>query len=81
MSIQLLGYTIKQINEEFDLLRFGDSYIFNIEVKSELKVTNKIKKLLSQMRKNYYYLVQSILGCFDVYTDVSLQIKTGVITL
>lgn len=51
-----IGYTIKQINKEFDLLRFGDSYILNIEGKSKLKVANKIQKLLIQMRKNYYYL-------------------------
>ena len=30
-----LGYSIPQIGKEFDLLRFGDNYIINIEIKTE----------------------------------------------
>ena len=51
-----VGYTIPQISKEFDLLRFGEESVINIEIKSELKVANKIDKILRQMRKNYYYL-------------------------
>ncbi len=51
-----VGYSIAQIGKEFDLLRFGDKYILNIEIKSELKIAKKEDKLLKQMRENYYYL-------------------------
>lgn len=53
-----VGYTIDQINKEFDLLRFGQDCILNIELKSELsgsKNENE-KKVLDQLKKNYYYL-------------------------
>ena len=55
-----VGYSIGQIGKEFDLLRFGDESIINIELKSELKVANKEMKILKQMQINYYYL--KILG-------------------
>lgn len=51
-----VGYSIGQIGKEFDLLRFGDELIINIEIKSELKVANKEEKILKQMRVNHYYL-------------------------
>lgn len=51
-----VGYSIGQIGKEFDLLRFGDESIINIEIKSELKVANKEAKILRQMKINYYYL-------------------------
>lgn len=51
-----VGYTIKQIAKEFDLLRFGKDFVLNIEIKSELKVADKISKILKQMQRNYYYL-------------------------
>lgn len=51
-----VSYVIKQINKEFDLLRFSDDSILNIEIKSELKIANKNEKILQQMQKNYYYL-------------------------
>lgn len=47
-----LGYKIPQINKEFDLLRFGDNYIVNIELKS----TSTEEKIIEQLRKNLYYL-------------------------
>lgn len=47
-----VGYTIKQIGKEFDLLRFGKNSILNIELKQE----HTGEKMLLQMRKNYYYL-------------------------
>ncbi len=53
-----LSYTIKQIGKEFDLLRFGKNSILNIELKSELNLSQseKIIKINNQMKKNYYYL-------------------------
>lgn len=47
-----LGYTIPQISKEFDLLRFGNKYIVNIELKSE----NTGVKIFKQLIKNHYYL-------------------------
>ncbi len=51
-----VGYTIAQISKEFDFLRFGTDYILDIEIKSELKVANKLQKIHKQMKENYYYL-------------------------
>ena len=47
-----LNYTIPQIGKEFDLLRIGDNYIVNIEIKSES--TNY--KIIKQQERNRYYL-------------------------
>ena len=47
------GYTIPQINKEFDLLRFGEEYIINIELKS-IKIEDK--KIIKQLNTNRYYL-------------------------
>ena len=51
-----VGYSIGQIGKEFDLLRFGEEYVLNIEIKSELKIAKKEEKILKQMQVNYYYL-------------------------
>lgn len=51
-----VSYSIAQIGKEFDLLRFGNNYILNIEIKSELKIAQKEKKILKQMHENHYYL-------------------------
>ncbi|TCP24462.1 AAA domain-containing protein [Scopulibacillus darangshiensis] len=47
-----VGYKIPQIDKEFDLLRFGENYILNVEVKSCLNVEDARIQLL----KNKYYL-------------------------
>ena len=47
-----LGYKIPQIDKEFDLLRFGENYILNIEIKSILKEDDAKEQLI----KNRYYL-------------------------
>lgn len=44
--------THTQIGKEFDLLRFGDNYIINIEIKTE----SSIDKIFKQQQKNKYYL-------------------------
>ena len=51
-----VGYTIQQIGKEFDLLRFGENFILNIELKSELKIANKADKIEKQLKTNHYYL-------------------------
>ena len=51
-----VSYSIPQIGKEFDLLRFSKDFLINIEIKSEIKVTQKEQKILEQMQKNYYYL-------------------------
>ncbi|MDO6657866.1 ATP-binding protein [Anaerobacillus sp. 1_MG-2023] len=48
-----VGYEIKQIGKEFDLLRLGENYNINIELKSEFTSSDKIK---NQLIKNAYYL-------------------------
>ena len=47
-----VGYSIPQIGKEFDLLRFGEKSIINIELKKG-STEDKIKK---QLKKNKYYL-------------------------
>ncbi|MCH5185646.1 MAG: DUF2075 domain-containing protein [Oscillospiraceae bacterium] len=51
-----IGYTIKQISKEFDLLRFSDKLVIDIELKSHLDNDEKIEKITKQMSQNYYYL-------------------------
>ncbi len=52
----IVGYSIPQISKEFDLLRFSDDLIVDIELKGELAEDIKYTKILKQMQKNYYYL-------------------------
>lgn len=47
-----VGYKIPQIDKEFDLLRFGENYILNVEIKSILKEEDARKQLV----QNKYYL-------------------------
>ncbi|MBN6204764.1 DUF2075 domain-containing protein [Staphylococcus saprophyticus] len=47
-----IGYRIKQINPEFDLLKVNDEGVFNIELKS----TSTIEKIIKQQRDNFFYL-------------------------
>ncbi len=47
------SYSISQISEEFDLLKFKDNKILNIEIKNELI---EKKDILYQLEKNRYYL-------------------------
>ncbi|ART74881.1 hypothetical protein B4U37_01935 [Sutcliffiella horikoshii] len=47
-----VGYKIPQIDKEFDLLRFGENYILNVEIKSILKEEDAREQLV----QNKYYL-------------------------
>lgn len=51
-----VGYSIPQIANEFDLLRFGKDCIVNIELKSRLPEERLIETIYIQMRKQNYYL-------------------------
>lgn len=65
-----LGYSIPQIGKEFDLLRFGNNCIINIEIKTE----STIEKIFKQQEKNKYYL--SFLGKeLHIYTYVLKEKK------
>lgn len=47
-----VGYKIPQISKEFDLLRFGEDSIINIELKN----SSTEEKILKQLKRNKYYL-------------------------
>lgn len=47
-----INYTIPQIGKEFDLIRFENNRIINIELKSK---EIKVNKILDQLKRNYYY--------------------------
>lgn len=47
-----VGYRIKQISKEFDLLRIGQNYIVNVELKRE----SSLEKIKKQLLQNIYYL-------------------------
>jgi hypothetical protein len=51
-----VSYSIPQISKEFDLLRFSDDLVINIELKGPLDYDIKAKKITEQMIQNYYYL-------------------------
>ncbi|UXU91430.1 DNA/RNA helicase domain-containing protein [Burkholderia sp. S-53] len=47
-----VGYKIPQIGKEFDLLRFGNEFIVNIEIKKSCPE----EKITKQLQRNGYYL-------------------------
>ncbi len=47
-----VSYKIPQIGKEFDLLRFGEDYLINIEIKN----SSTEEKILKQLQRNKYYL-------------------------
>ena len=51
-----VGYAIERISKEFDLLRFSDALILNIELKAPLRRADKEEKIRRQMRTNHHYL-------------------------
>ncbi len=70
-----VGYKIQHISKEFDLLRFGDNFIVNIEIKSE-STEDKIKK---QLIRNKYYLghINKVIHnfCFIAKTKTLYQLN------
>lgn len=61
-----LNYKIKQINPEFDLLKYTKEGILNIELKSKADET----KVLNQQIKNHFYL-KAVSQELDIITYVS----------
>lgn len=61
------GYTIPQIGKEFDLLRFGNNYTINIELKS----IDTGGKIFKQLERNEYYLsfLTEKIYCFTFVTN------------
>lgn len=53
LSFFFFSFTIPQISKEFDLLKISKTHVLNIELKSEMVETDKIK---AQLQKNRYYL-------------------------
>ncbi|ALS10029.1 hypothetical protein ABE82_26855 (plasmid) [Paenibacillus peoriae] len=52
LSNFFVGYSIPQISKEFDLLRFGDNYNLDIELKN----ISTEEKIATQLKQNGYYL-------------------------
>jgi len=67
MDCFYVGYSIPQISKQFDLLRFGEKYHINIELKS----TSTPEKIIKQLRNNYYHLsfLDKEIFCFTFVTD------------
>jgi len=63
LSHYFVGYKIPQIGKEFDLVRFGEDCVINIEVKN----SSTEEKVLKQLERNHYYLsfLNKDLYCFS----------------
>jgi len=70
-----VGYKIQHISKEFDLLRFGDNYILNIELKKR-STEEKVKK---QLLRNRYYLshINSVVHNFSYVVETDTLYKLG----
>ncbi|OMO22107.1 DNA/RNA helicase domain-containing protein [Vibrio lentus] len=68
-----VGYKIQHISKEFDLLRFGDNYILNIELKKR-STEDKVKK---QLLRNKYYLshINNIVHNFSYVIETNTLYK------
>lgn len=62
------GYVIPQISKEFDLLKFTETHILDIELKSQAV---SLESIATQLRQNRYYLshLQKETALFTVVTD------------
>lgn len=62
------GYSLPQLNKEFDLLKIGREYVVNIELKSQMKAP---EDLLKQLRQNAHYLkmLHREVFCFTFVTS------------
>ncbi|MFU1555127.1 DNA/RNA helicase domain-containing protein [Aeromonas sp. A04] len=70
-----VGYKIQHISKEFDLLRFGDNYILNVELKNS-STEVKVKK---QLLRNKYYLshINKVVHSFTYITQTNTLYKLG----
>lgn len=70
-----VGYCIPQISKEFDLLRFGDDCIINIELK-RTSTEAKIKKQLIQNSHYLEFFNKTIMSfAYDSEADELYQLK------
>jgi len=71
-----IGYKIQHISKEFDLLRFGENYILNVELKNS-STEEKVKK---QLLRNKYYLshIKKIVHNFSFIVQTNTLYKLGV---
>ncbi len=60
----LFGYTIPQLNKEFDLLKITNDYILNIELKSQQKDERSIENQLFA-NNHYLKLFNKTIHCFS----------------
>lgn len=72
-----IGYKIQHISKEFDLLRFGEDYVINIELKRK----STIEKITKQLQRNKYYLnhINKLVHnfCFVVETNTLYKLDTN----
>ena len=66
LSEFFFGYNIPQIGKEFDLIRIGNNYNLNIEIKS----SSTEEKIVKQLRLNKWYL-SSLSAPIQLYSYVS----------
>lgn len=71
-----VGYKIQHISKEFDLLRFGDNSILNVELKNS-STEEKVKK---QLLRNKYYLshINKVVHNFTFVVQTNTLYKLGV---
>jgi hypothetical protein len=72
-NVFYVGYKIQHISKEFDLLRFGDNYILNIELKNSSTPENVKKQLV----RNRYYLshINRVIHNFSFVVQTSTLYK------
>lgn len=68
-----VGYKIQHISKEFDLLRFGDNYTLNVE----LKRSSTEAKIKNQLIRNKYYLhhINKVVHNFSFVVDTNTLYK------
>jgi len=71
-----VGYKIQHISKEFDLLRFGDNYILNLELKN----SSTEEKVKNQLLRNKYYLrhVNNVVHNFSYVVQTKTLYKIGI---
>ena len=72
-DVFFVGYKIQHISKEFDLLRFGDNYILNVELKN----SSTEAKIKNQLIRNKYYLghINKIVHNFSFVVDINTLYK------
>ncbi|MQB14724.1 ATP-binding protein [Pseudomonas lactis] len=68
-----VSYKIQHISKEFDLLRFGDNYILNVELKN----SSTEAKIKTQLIRNKYYLshINKVVHNFSFVANTNILYK------